>query len=145
MKQVIIGFGIIITALLILSRLARIAFIDRSPSFEYILAGFGILSLLIGFLLRKKFSPASQPLPVAEAVPVIFTRNDSELKKIGLSNRELEILQHISEGLSNLQIAETLFVSENTIKKHISNLFIKMDVARRTEAVKKAKDLGLIE
>jgi ATP/maltotriose-dependent transcriptional regulator MalT len=50
----------------------------------------------------------------------------------------------INDGLSNQQIADKLFVSENTVKKHISNLFFKMDVERRTEAIKKAKGLRIL-
>ena len=77
--------------------------------------------------------------------PVSRASADPEqVARLGLSKREYEILLLISDGLSNQQIAGKLFVSENTIKKHISNLFLKMDVERRTEAVKKAKSLRLI-
>nr|MBP6568782.1 winged helix-turn-helix transcriptional regulator [Saprospiraceae bacterium] len=61
-----------------------------------------------------------------------------------LSKRELEVLGLISDGLSNEEIAEKLFISLNTIKTHTSNLFEKLEVKRRTQATEKAKRLGLI-
>jgi ATP/maltotriose-dependent transcriptional regulator MalT len=71
--------------------------------------------------------------------------NQAELLKSGISKREAEILLLIHDGLSNQQIAEKLFLSENTIKKHISNIFQKLQVERRTEAIKKALELSIIE
>jgi NarL family two-component system response regulator LiaR len=73
-----------------------------------------------------------------------FTLNEAELSKLRISNRELEVLQLMARGLSNQEIAERLFVSLNTIKTHSSNLFLKMEVERRTQAVEKAKRLSLI-
>ena len=73
-----------------------------------------------------------------------FVLNKDALNHLGLSARELEVLQLIADGLSNQQIAGRLFVSVNTIKTHVSNLFVKMDVQRRTQAIEMAKRLGLI-
>jgi ATP/maltotriose-dependent transcriptional regulator MalT len=66
------------------------------------------------------------------------------LQKLGISKREHEVLQLMAQGLSNQEIADKLFVSLNTIKTHTSNLFLKLEASRRTEAVKKAKELRLI-
>lgn len=74
-----------------------------------------------------------------------FVIDKEQIQKLNLSKRELEMLQLINDGLSNQQIAGKLFLSESTIKKHISNLFFKMDVERRTEAIKKAKELRIIQ
>lgn len=63
---------------------------------------------------------------------------------LGLSNREVEVLQLMAEGLSNQEIAARLYVSINTIKTHSSNIFEKMDVRRRTQAIDKAKKLNII-
>lgn len=76
--------------------------------------------------------------------PVVFEPNLKEIEKLGLSKRELEVLELMSRGLSNQEIAEHLFVSLNTIKTHSSNLYVKLDVKRRTQAVEKAKKSGLI-
>lgn len=89
------------------------------------------------------------PEPDAEAkkeglTPRAFALNAEELKKVGLTPREHEILGLIAEGLSNREIAERLFVSENTVKTHSSRVFEKLSVNRRVQAVQRGKDLGLI-
>ena len=73
-----------------------------------------------------------------------FVLNEAELEKLGLSRRELEVLQHMADGLSNGEIAEKIFVSLNTVKTHSSKIFEKLDVKRRTQAVEKAKRIGII-
>ena len=70
--------------------------------------------------------------------------NTEKIEELGITSREHEILVKISEGLSNKEIADQLFVSESTIKSHVSNLFVKLDVKRRTQAVKKAKTISII-
>lgn len=67
-----------------------------------------------------------------------------KIESLGLSKREYEILVKISEGLSNREIAEKLFVSESTIKSHASNLFVKLNVKRRTQAIQKAKEWNIL-
>uniref|UniRef100_UPI0032EB42C1 response regulator transcription factor n=1 Tax=Ekhidna sp. TaxID=2608089 RepID=UPI0032EB42C1 len=64
--------------------------------------------------------------------------------KLGLSKREVEVLQLLSEGFSNQEVADRLFVSLNTAKTHISNIYSKLNVKRRTQAIQKARDLALI-
>ncbi len=73
-----------------------------------------------------------------------FIFNETGLQRLGISRREHEVLELMAKGLSNQEIADKLFVSLNTIKTHSSNLFIKLEVSRRTQAVQKAKELGLI-
>ncbi len=73
-----------------------------------------------------------------------FVLNAARLGELGITPREHEILGLIAEGLSNREIGERLFVSENTVKTHSSRLFEKLSVARRTQAVQKGKELGLI-
>ena len=79
---------------------------------------------------------------IASAQP--FLLNEKALKEADLSTRELEVLQLIAKGLSNQEIASALYVSVNTIKTHITNLFYKLEVTRRTQAVEKAKKLSII-
>ncbi len=76
--------------------------------------------------------------------PDQFILNREEIKRLNLSNREMEVLQLMAEGLSNQEIASRLFVSLNTIKTHSSNLFEKLDVRSRTQAIDKAKRLSII-
>lgn len=73
-----------------------------------------------------------------------FIFNEKELQRLGISKREHEVLELVASGLSNKEIADKLFVSLNTIKTHTSNLFLKLDVSRRTQAIQKAKELRLI-
>ena len=73
-----------------------------------------------------------------------FALNTANLEQLGITKREHEILELIAQGLSNREIAEKLFVSENTVKTHSSRLFDKMDVKRRVQAVQRGRDLGLI-
>ena len=73
-----------------------------------------------------------------------FKLNEPELQRLGISKREYEVLELMAQGLSNQEIADKLFVSLNTIKTHSSNLFVKLDARRRTQAVRQAKELGLL-
>jgi DNA-binding NarL/FixJ family response regulator len=65
-------------------------------------------------------------------------------KKFNLSSRELDVLNLMSEGLTNKEIANRLYVSHNTIKSHTSNIYSKLDVERRTQAIQKAIEFELI-
>lgn len=144
MKQVIIGFGVIILALLILFKVAQFSYFRINYGTEIWIGIFSIAFLAIGiFLSRRLFMPKPHIIE-KEVVVNNFSIDEKQIEKSGISKRELEILQLINEGLSNQQIAEKLFLSENTVKKHVSNLFLKLDVERRTEAIKKAKELRIL-
>lgn len=71
--------------------------------------------------------------------------NERELKKLNLSTREYEVLQLMTKGYSNLDMANSLFLSVSTIKTHVSNLFAKMEVKSRTQAIEKAKRLKITQ
>jgi len=73
-----------------------------------------------------------------------FILNQPELERLGISKREHEVLELMSQGLSNQEIADKLFVSLNTVKTHASNLFLKLEAKRRTDALRRAKELQLI-
>ena len=78
------------------------------------------------------------------AAPPAFRKNTEALAYLGVSEREYEVLVLLAEGHSNREIAERLFVSPNTIKTHLASLYGKLEVARRTQAVTRAKQLRLI-
>ncbi len=67
-----------------------------------------------------------------------------KLENLGISKREYEVLQQVVKGLSNKEIGERLHLSESTIKTHVSNLLVKLDVKRRTQAIQKAKELKIM-
>lgn len=77
-------------------------------------------------------------------VPALRRRVAAQSSNSLLSSRELDVLSLLSEGLSNQEIADRLFVSTNTVKTHLANIYSKMNVRRRTEAVKRANDLGML-
>ncbi len=79
-------------------------------------------------------APALQP----------FTPNTARQQTLGITARELEILNLIARGFSNREIATQLFVSENTVKTHCARTFDKLGAARRTQAVQRGKELGLL-
>jgi len=66
------------------------------------------------------------------------------LAQLGISTREGEVLACLAQGLTNEEIAERLFISTNTVKTHLANLYAKLDVSRRTQALEKARRLGLL-
>ena len=77
-------------------------------------------------------------------VPEPFAPNTARQQALGITARELEILTLIARGLSNREIATQLFVSENTVKTHCARAFDKLGAARRTQAVQRGKELGLL-
>jgi ATP/maltotriose-dependent transcriptional regulator MalT len=97
-------------------------------------------------IIREVAVPVEIRVPVEVPVPATgpFAPNTARQEQLGITRRELEILQLIAEGLSNREIAERLYVSENTVKTHSARLFDKLDARRRTQAVQRAKEAGLI-
>jgi ATP/maltotriose-dependent transcriptional regulator MalT len=73
-----------------------------------------------------------------------FTPNATRQQTLGITARELEILALVARGLSNREIATQLFVSENTVKTHCARAFGKLGAVRRTQAVQRGKELGLL-
>ena len=138
MKSIILGFGILIACLLVLFQLARFSYYNSRTGPEIWLAILSVVFFVIGIFISRKYLPRIKKETVSREIDL------NKVDKLGLSKREYEILQLINEGLSNQQIADKLFLSENTVKKHVSNLFIKLDVQRRTEAIKKAKEMNII-
>lgn len=104
---------------------------------------FAGLGIWLGLkLTRKKEVVVFKEVMVSAAVP--FALNADRLRELGVTPREREILELIANGMSNREIAEKLFVSENTVKTHSSRLFDKLGAKRRTQAVQMGKELGLI-
>ncbi len=111
----------------------------------------GLIALFfaaVGIWLGLKLTKKKEVLVVKEVpVPAAsqpFALNEERLKHLGITKRELEILELIAQGMSNREIAEKLFVSENTVKTHSSRLFDKLSARRRTQAVQIGKEMGLI-
>jgi NarL family two-component system response regulator LiaR len=94
-------------------------------------------------VVREVLVPALAPAPVPTAVQP-FAPNAARQRTLGITARELEILTLVARGHSNREIATQLFVSENTVKTHCARAFDKLGAARRTQAVQRGKELGLL-
>ncbi len=105
-------------------------------SIEIVIAIVAIIFFFIGTYLRSKASK--------KEVVVSNEINHQKIEELGISKREYEVLVQIGKGLSNQEIAKTLFVSESTVKTHVSNLLVKLDAKRRTQALQKAKELQIL-
>lgn len=136
MKKTIFAFSALIIALLVFFQLSKYSYLSGSTSIELIIALVAILFLGIGFYLNKKGSKVQQE----ETKELDLDK----IKDLGISNREYQVLVHISKGLSNKEIGEQLFVSENTVKTHVSNLFLKLNAKRRTQAIQRAKTFNIL-
>ena len=80
----------------------------------------------------------------ARAAPATFARNAAAQTSLGITGQEMKVLERLAAGQSNKEIAQTLGISPNTVKTHIANLFAKLEVVRRSQAVNKARELALI-
>ncbi len=87
-------------------------------------------------VVKEVFVPAEAPAP--------FAPNTAQQQALGITARELEVLTLVARGFSNREIATHLFVSENTVKTHCARAFDKLGAARRTQAVQRGKELGLL-
>lgn len=94
-------------------------------------------------LLKPKVRTVVVEKEVYLTPPDGFTIDEVEFKKLNLTTREYEVLQLLTQGHSNAEIAENLFLSLSTVKTHVSNLFDKLDVKNRIQAVEKAKRLKI--
>ncbi|MDC8005982.1 LuxR C-terminal-related transcriptional regulator [Aureisphaera galaxeae] len=138
MKKTVFVFGALIIALLTLFQLSKFTISSGSLGIEVVIAIIAIIFFIIGVYINRRARNTSTENSEIHKI------DDQKVAELGLSKREHEILMKISEGLSNKEIADQLFVSESTVKTHVSNLFTKLDVKRRTQAVQKAKSLKII-
>ena len=143
-------YGLSLAGLLFLLKWLELRFIIIDHAFEIYIGAIAVLFTLLGIWLALKLArPRVETVIIEKEVRIHdphigFVQNDDQLAKMGLSQRELEVLRLMAEGLSNQEIAGRLFLSPNTIKTHSSRLFEKLDVRRRTQAVDKAKRLQII-
>jgi DNA-binding NarL/FixJ family response regulator len=148
-KKIIFWYGLGGGLLIVLLKVTEYRFVVVEHSIELyggvIAALFAAAGIWIGLTLTK----TKEVEVVREVVvqgPAIdsFAVNEAKVDELGITPRELEILQQIANGLSTREIATALYVSENTVKTHASRLFSKLDVNRRTQAVVAGRRLGLI-
>jgi len=135
-------------ALMFLLKWLELRLIIFNHAFEIYVGVIAAIFTGLGIWLALKLSkPKVETIVVEKEIFVRrdnFLLNEQALNNLNLSKRELEVLQLMAEGLSNHEIAERLYVSLSTIKTHSRNLFDKLGVARRTQAIDKAKKLFII-
>ena len=155
MKRHVLIFGLVGGLLIAILRYTEYRFVVIEYSVEIygalvavLFASFGVwLGLRITRrreVIREKI--VVREVLIAAAAPAVepFAPNTAQQAALGITARELEILTLIARGLSNREIATQLFVSENTVKTHCARTFAKLGAARRTQAVQRGKDLGLL-
>jgi two-component system, NarL family, response regulator LiaR len=155
MKRHILIYGICGGLLILLLKLVEYRFLVIERSIEIYGGLIALLFASVGIWLGLKLTKNKEtivvkevPVEVTVEIPVPtrepFVLDQIKLQQLGITARELEILQLIAGGMSNREIAENLFVSENTVKTHSSRLLDKLHAKRRTQAVQIAKELRLI-
>ncbi len=145
-KSVIL-YGLFLAIMLCLLKWLELRFIVINHAFEIYAGSIAVIFTGLGIWLALKLTKPKTILIEKEVLSEkseTFVINEKEIIRLNISKRELEVLQLMSEGLSNQEIAERLFVSLNTIKTHNARLFGKLEVKRRTQAIEIAKKLGLI-
>ena len=139
LRKSIILYGLAMAALFGILKFAEYRFFVRDLSLELYLGLVAVLFIALGVWVGRRLTRVKIINTESE-----FTIDDAALKRLGITKREYEVLGLIAQGLSNNEIADRLFVSTSTVKTHLSNLFIKLDASRRTQALQKAKELQII-
>jgi len=139
-------YGLCAGVLIVVLKLIEFRFLVVEHAIEIYGGLIAVLFAGVGIWLGLKLTRKQEVVVVKEvpATAVPFALNEKRLKDLGITKRELEILELIAQGMSNREIAEKLFVSENTVKTHSSRLLDKLSAKRRTQAVQIAKEMGLI-
>ena len=147
MKKTVLIYGILGGLLIAALKMIEYRFLVLEHSLE-IYGGivaliFSGLGIWLGLkLTRTRETVVVREVPAAATGP--FEVNEIRREQLGITSRELEIMEAMAAGFSNREIAERLFVSENTVKTHAARLFDKLSARRRTQAVQRAKEAGLI-
>jgi len=141
-------YGALMAVLVFVLKWLQWKYLIADHSSEIYLGLIAVFFTLLGvWVATQLVKPKVQTVVVEKEVyvtpPAEGTINETELKKLNLTTREYEVLQLLTQGRSNAEMAEQLFLSLSTIKTHVSNLFVKMEVKSRTQAIEKAKRLKI--
>ena len=144
-----IVYGISLALLMFLLKWLELRFIIYDHSFEIYVGFIAFIFTGLGIWLALKLSKPKVETIIIEKQVIInadvdFTPNAALISQLDISSREMDVLNLMAKGHSNAEIARELFISLSTVKTHTGNLFVKLDVKRRTQAVEKAKRLQII-
>lgn len=142
-------YGTSLAILIFILKWLQWKFLIADNSLEIYVGLIAVFFTVLGIWVARQLSRPKVHTVVIEKeifIPQLASTeiNETELKKLNLTSREYEVLQLLVKGYSNAEIAGELFLSVSTIKTHASNLFLKMDVKSRTQAIEKAKRLNII-
>jgi DNA-binding CsgD family transcriptional regulator len=147
MKRHVLIFGLVGGILIAALQYTQYRFVVIEHSVELYSGLVAILFAAFGIWLGLRITRHRETVVVKEVlVPALdpFVPNAAQQQSLGITARELEILTLVARGFSNREIAAQLFVSENTVKTHCARAFDKLGAARRTQAVQRGKELGLL-
>ncbi|WP_299118588.1 response regulator transcription factor [uncultured Tenacibaculum sp.] len=136
MKKTVFVFSALILALFFLFEISKYAVVSQGLRTEIIIGVIAVVFFFVGIYINKK--SLNKPKSLTKEI------NHKKIKELSITKREYEVLQKIAEGLSNKEIAASLFLSESTIKTHVSNILVKLNSKRRTQAVQVAKSLQIL-
>lgn len=136
MKKPILFYGLAIALGALLLQWLEYQYLVRVASTPLYVGAVALVFVVLGIWIGHRLA---RPEP-----PESFERNDEAMDYLGISPREYEVLELLARGHSNREIAKALYVSTNTVKTHLSNVYEKLEVSRRTQAVGKARSLRLI-
>jgi DNA-binding CsgD family transcriptional regulator len=137
MLRTILVYGVLLATLAVGLQWLEFEYVVRTHATETYVAVIAVCFLGLGVwagarLFRRHPAPAE------------FTPNTAARHSLKISDREMEVLSRLAAGQSNKEIARDLAVSPNTVKTHVANLFTKLEVGRRTEAIRRGRELGII-
>lgn len=148
MKRTILIYGLALAVLTFVLKVLEYKFFIRDLSMEVYIGLVALFFTAVGIWVATKIIQRKTETVIKEVEVVVraedFVLNEKEMERLGISPREYDVLELMSDGLSNQEIADKLFISLNTVKTHSTNLYVKLDVKRRTQAVQRAKELQLI-
>jgi NarL family two-component system response regulator LiaR len=147
MKRQILIYGLLGGVLIVALRLIEYRFLVVEHSVEIYGGLIATVFVILGIWLGLRFTKNKEIIIEREVIVPAgepFSLNEQRVTQLGITKRELEILELMAAGFSNREIAEKLFVSENTVKTHSSRVFDKLSAKRRTQAVQLGKEMGLI-
>ena len=136
MWRTVLVYGLILAAGAVLLQWLEFQYFARTHPVELYLTLIALVFMGVGVWVGAKLF--RRPAPAA------FEPNTRAQASLGISEREFEVLEHLAAGRSNKEIAGKLNVSPNTVKTHVARLYEKLEVKRRTEAIVRARELGIL-
>jgi DNA-binding CsgD family transcriptional regulator len=147
MKKHVLILGLVGGVLIAVLRWTEYRFLVIENSVEIYGALIAVIFAVFGIWLGIRLTRPAERVVLKEVLVSAgepFVLDERKRDELGITRREMEILELVAQGMSNREIAEKLFVSENTVKTHCSRAFDKLGAKRRTQAVQMGKELGLL-